>query len=82
MRRQPGLQSASGLPAVYDEGASDEAKRSEPQKPGLSEQIKGLHTGITLPLYLLSHPQRSSTGCTQCAHTQKQKHSVTRQRQS
>ena len=56
-----GLESARMLPAACDDGASDEAERSEPPKPGLSEQIRGLHSGITLPLLLVSHWQRSST---------------------
>lgn len=41
------------LPAVCDEGASDEAERREPLKPGLSEQISRPHGFITLP----PHPQ-------------------------
>lgn len=49
-----GLESARMLSAACDDGASDEVERSEPPKPGLSEQIRGLHSGITLPLLLLS----------------------------
>ena len=50
-----GLESARMLPAACDDGASDEAECSEPPKPGLSEQIRGLHSGITLPLLLVSY---------------------------